>query len=243
MTRNAVSARYTKASATDNPGAKATVVAGGVKAKLTDLAYEQIEEAIVTLALPPGSAVSELQLSEMTGIGRTPIREAIQRLARERLIIVLPQRGLLIPDIDVGRQLRLLETRREVERLVCRCAAKRATPVQRERFKHLVREFEEAALQNDDVRFVRADRDLNDLTLAASHNEFAEGAMRLMHGLSRRFWYYHYKQAADMPEMGRLHADVARAIAGGNVDDAGKALDALLDNIESFTKNTVLGTR
>ena len=65
----------------------------GQRGKLTDQAYEQIEEAIVTLRLAPGSSVSELQLSEMTGIGRTPIREAIQRLAREHLIMVLPQRG------------------------------------------------------------------------------------------------------------------------------------------------------
>ncbi|WP_428851799.1 GntR family transcriptional regulator [Imbroritus primus] len=240
MIKKAVPANRAKSSGTE---ARSAVSTNGAKAKLTDLAYERIEEAIVTLALPPGSAISELQLSEMTGIGRTPIREAIQRLARERLIMVLPQRGLLIPEIDVARQLRLLETRREVERLICRSGAKRATPAQRERFRELVHEFEEAAAQNDDVRFVRADRDLNELTLAASHNEFAEGAMRLMHGLSRRFWYYHYKQAADMPEMGRLHANVARAIADGDVDGAGKALDALLDNIESFTRNTVLDAR
>jgi hypothetical protein len=56
----------------------------------------------------------------MTGIGRTPIREAIQRLAREHLIVILPQRGLLVPEIDVNKQLKLLRTRREVERLLCR---------------------------------------------------------------------------------------------------------------------------
>src|SRR5437868_5253498 len=80
------------------------------KGRLTDLAYEQIEEAIITLRLAPGTSVSELQLSEMTGIGRTPIREAIQRLAREHLVVVLPQRGLLVPQIDVAKQLKLLET-------------------------------------------------------------------------------------------------------------------------------------
>ena len=68
------------------------------KVKLTDIAYEQIEEAIITLRIPPGSVISELTLSEMLNIGRTPIREAIQRLAREHLLLVLPQRGLLVPD-------------------------------------------------------------------------------------------------------------------------------------------------
>ena len=206
---------------------------------LTEQAYSQIEEAIVTLQIPPGSAVSELALSEMTGIGRTPIREAIQRLAREHLIVILPQRGLLVPEIDVKKQLKLLRTRREVERLVCRSAAKSATHKERELFAQLAAEFEEAASANDDLSFVRLDREFNELCVTAARNEFAEGAMRLMHGLSRRFWYYHYKQAADLPKMARLHGAVAKAIADGDVDRAGRALDRLLDNIEAFTRATI----
>ena len=209
------------------------------KESLTERAYSQIEEAIVTLQIPPGSAVSELALSEMTGIGRTPIREAIQRLAREHLIVILPQRGLLVPEIDVKKQLKLLRTRREVERLVCRSAAKSATHQERELFAQLAAEFEEAASANDDVGFVRLDREFNDLCVTAARNEFAEGAMRLMHGLSRRFWYYHYKQAADLPKMARLHGAVAKAIADGDVERAGRALDRLLDNFEAFTRATI----
>ena len=168
---------------------------------LTEQAYSQIEEAIVTLQIPPGSAVSELALSEMTGIGRTPIREAIQRLAREHLIVILPQRGLLVPEIDVKKQLKLLRTRREVERLVCRSAAKSATPKEREGFARLAAGFEKAASANDDVNFVRLGRESNKLCVTATRNEFAEGAMRLMHGLLGRLWYYHYKQAADLPDL------------------------------------------
>ncbi|WP_438390518.1 GntR family transcriptional regulator [Caballeronia sp. DA-9] len=211
----------------------------GPKESLTEQAYAQIEEAIVTLQLAPGTTVSELSLSEMTGIGRTPIREAIQRLAREHLIVIMPQRGLLIPDIDVKKQLKLLRTRREVERLICRSAARTATPQERDVFAQLAEEFSEASRSNDDVSFVRLDREFNELCLIAARNEFAEAAMRLMHGLSRRFWYVHYRQAADLPEMARLHGAVAGAIANGDVDAAGKTLDALLDNIEEFTRATL----
>ena len=210
------------------------------RTKLTDLAYEQLEEAIVTLRIPPGTAVSEQALSDMTGIGRTPIREAIQRLAREHLILVLPQRGLLVSEIDLAKQLKLLETRREIERLICRSAAKRSTEAERSRFARLADEFIAAAAKNDDVRFMRSDREFNELCLAAARNEFAEGAMRMLHGLSRRFWYLHYKQAADLPETARLHAAVAVAIAKGDVNGAGQALDGLLDSIERFTRATVL---
>jgi DNA-binding FadR family transcriptional regulator len=63
--------------------------------------------------------------------------------------------------------------------------------------------------------------------------------MRLMNALSRRFWFHHYRQAADMPETAKLHADIARAIAGGDAKGAAAALDRLLDNIEAFTRGTV----
>lgn len=206
---------------------------------LTDIAYERLEEAIVTLRIAPGTAVSELTLSNMLNIGRTPIREAIQRLAREHLLQVLPQRGLLVPPIDLRKQLRLLETRREVERLICRSAARRATAEERETFFQLRDAFLRSAQDNDDITFIRADRQFNELSLIAARNEFSEGAMRLMHGLSRRFWYCHYKQVADLSETAQLHAAVADAIGRGDVDAAGQSLDRLLDNIEAFAKSTL----
>src|SRR4249920_2921182 len=89
---------------------------------LTDRAYAVLEEMIVTLQLPPTAVISEAALSEQLGIGRTPIREALQRLARERLVIVLPRRGIIVSQIDVRSQLRLLEVRREIERLVAKSA-------------------------------------------------------------------------------------------------------------------------
>jgi DNA-binding GntR family transcriptional regulator len=208
-------------------------------ASLTDIAYSKLEEMIVTLTLAPGSAVSEAQLSQQLDIGRTPIREALQRLARERLVTILPRRGITISTIDIKGQLRLLETRREVERLVSRSAARRATPEERKRFQELARLFRKSADTNDDVTFLRVDREFNELVLVAARNEFASGAMGLMNALSRRFWYLHYKQAADMPEAAMLHADIARAIAEGDEAKAAQACDRLLDNIEAFTRATV----
>jgi DNA-binding GntR family transcriptional regulator len=206
---------------------------------LSDRAYGEIEEMIVTLRLAPGSAISESELSAHLGIGRTPIREALQRLARERLVSIFPRRGIIVTEINVASQLRLLETRRELERLIARSAARRATDDERERFRALAAAFEAAAKANDDVTFMRIDRDFNVLCSAASHNEFAAGAMSLMHSLSRRFWYLHYKRAADMPLTAKLHADIARAIAGGDEERAATASDRLLNLIEKFTRSTV----
>jgi DNA-binding GntR family transcriptional regulator len=207
---------------------------------LTDRAYAEIEELIVTLQLAPGAPVSEAELCARLAIGRTPVREALQRLARENLVEIFPRRGIFVTDINVASQLRLLETRRELERLIARSAARRATDDERARLRALAVAFEAAARANDDVNFMRIDRDFNLLCSSAAHNEFAAGAMSLMHSLSRRFWYFHYKQAADMPLTAKLHADIARAIATGNEERAAKASDRLLDAIARFTRATVI---
>jgi DNA-binding GntR family transcriptional regulator len=211
----------------------------GGNGSLAERAYRLVEELIVTLEIAPGAIISESALSLRLGIGRTPIREALQRLAREKLIVILPRRGIMVSEINVGSQLRLLETRREVERLIARSAARRSSESERQRFAEIARGMERAARDNDDRTFMRLDREFNLAVTEAARNEFAAGAMQLMHGLARRFWYIHYKRVADMPLAARLHADVARAIAEGSPDRAAAAADKLLDYIEEFTRTTV----
>ncbi|HEY4174595.1 MAG TPA: GntR family transcriptional regulator [Rhodopila sp.] len=206
---------------------------------LTDKAYRALEEDIVTLRIPPGTLVSEAILSRRLGVGRTPVREALQRLAREWLVVIMPRRGIVVSEIDPVRQLRLLEARREIERLLARSAAKRATSVQRVQFREIASGMDQAALLNDDIAFMRLDRAFNLLVLDASGNEFAASAMSQMNGLSRRFWYVHYKQAADLPLSARLHATIARAIADGEQDAAARGSDALVDYIQAFARATI----
>ena len=86
---------------------------------------------------------------------------------------------------------------------------------------------------------MRYDNDFNALIARAAHNEYALRAIDLMNGLSRRFWYVHYKEAADLPLCARLHASVARAIANGDPEQASAASDRLVDYVETFTRATV----
>jgi DNA-binding GntR family transcriptional regulator len=136
-------------------------------------------------------------------------------------------------------QLRLLEVRRELERLLARCAARRAIAAESARLTKIADEMEEAGRANDDRAFLRLDREFNLLVLQAARNEFAAGAMTLMHGLARRFWYIHYKEVADLPLAARLHAEVARAIAASDQDAAATASDRLMDYIEDFTRAAI----
>jgi len=196
---------------------------------LTDRAYRLVEELIVTLALPPETILSERSLAARLGIGRTPIREALQRLARDGLVVILPRRGILVSQINLKTQMRLLEVRRELERLMARGAAERATPEESALFATIARDMRRASDQSDDMTFMRLDRQFNALVSEAARNEFASRAMGLMHGLSRRFWYQHYRESGDLPLPARLHAEVAEAIAQRNPEAAAKASDRLID--------------
>jgi DNA-binding GntR family transcriptional regulator len=209
------------------------------ESSLTERAWRALEEEIVTLRIAPGSIVSEAGLSERLGLGRTPVREALQRLANEGLVQILPRRGIIVTDIDIAAQLRLLEVRREIERLLARSAAQRSPRDVRDRFEAIADEMEVAAEREDDVAFMRLDRAFNLLLLEAAANEFATAAMRVMNGLARRFWYVHYKQVADMPLAARLHAAVARTVAAGDPDAAAVASDRLIDYIQDFSRKSI----
>ena len=206
---------------------------------LTEQAYRLIEEQIVTLRLKPADVLSEQMLSASFDIGRTPIREALQRLAREGLITILPRKGILVSDINPRSQLLVLEVRREIERLLSRAGAERATKQQREQLQEIAKGMYRAAKTNNDLEFMRLDRELNQLVIDCAHNDFAARSMKLLQGLSRRFWYMHYREAADLPVCARLHANQARAIAQGNCDAAARATDKLMDYVEAFTRATV----
>lgn len=206
---------------------------------LTDQAYRRLEERIVTLQLAPGEVLSESSLTRLLGIGRTPIREALQRLAMEGLVIILPRRGILVSEINVRNQLELLRVRREVERLMSQLAAARATPEERTRLRRIAQAMDGSAESNDDVEFMRLDQQFNQILAQSCRNEYARRTMGLMQGLARRFWYQHYKEALDLPRCARLHANGARTIADGDQVAAAAASDALIDYIEEFTRATL----
>jgi DNA-binding GntR family transcriptional regulator len=221
------------------PLREAEIAAPAAAETLTEQAYRLIEERIVTLKLKPGDVLSEQSLSAVLKIGRTPIREALQRLAREGLVTVLPRKGILVADVNPRSQLLVLEVRREIERLLSRTAAERATAEQREKMQRIADGMDRAAKSGDDVGFMRLDLELNRLLIEAAHNDYAARSMKLLQGLSRRFWYMHYRTAGDLPLCARLHANEARAVAKGDAEAAARASDKLMDYVERFTRATV----
>jgi DNA-binding GntR family transcriptional regulator len=219
--------------------AKASVGKGSARAArrgpapaLADQARVRLEELIVTLELPPGSFWSEQQLSEAIGIGRTPVREALQRLQSDYLVRILPRLGAQVTEINVSQQLLLLELRRVLERLIAGDAARRATPEEREQLLHMADALEGLV--------DRYHYDIKKYIAECARNPFVASAVAPLHAMSRRFYFLHYRKAHDLPVAARHHADVIRAIALGEEARAVAASDALMDYVDSLTRATVL---
>ena len=209
---------------------------------LNEEAYSRIEELIVTLELAPGSVVSEKMLSARIGIGTTPIREALQRLAREHLVQILPRRGVIVTAIDVGRQLQVLETRRELDRLIARAAATRSTESERARMAEVAARMERAIAKGDIRNFLQQDDALNRLAAHAARNEIAASTVATLHSVSRRFWYFHHEGHGRSARTLKLHVELARAIASGKDKAAGEASDRVIDDLFEFARSTLVPT-
>ena len=202
-------------------------------------AHRAIEEMIVTLALPPGSRISEQSLSTQLGIGRTPVREALQRLAYERTIRILPRSGAVVSEIDIAEHFKLIEVRRELERIMAARAARLVDPISRRMFLDLQTRFELAERTGDAAVFIAADREYNLLLAKTADNDYAAAAMAPLQAQTRRLWYLYFTAFGDVANVARLHANIARAVADKDEKKACEASDALIDYVEDYTYRTL----
>ena len=206
---------------------------------LAEKLYSVIEEKIVKLEFKPGTFLTESFLEKDLKCGRTPIREAIQRLSREGLVKVLPRKGLLVTEININDQLNLIQVRREIERLMAKLSARNSTIAQKKIFKKISSAMR-LCKKSDNTKFMKLDSEMNKLLSDSCDNEFVRRATRITGGLSRRFWFYMNKRILnDLPVMAKLHSNVCDAISSSNIKLAQERSDKLMDYIEKFTRESV----
>ncbi len=200
-----------------------------------DRALRQLEEEFVTLRLPPGSMWSEALLSELLQMGRTPVREAVARMANDGLLTVMPRAGIVVSEISLEQQLAVLDTRRVLEKLVSVRAAQRATPVECEKLRALADGIEQAGAREDVHAYIRNHFDLKRFVAQCARNPCAARALRPLHTLSQRFYFAHYREFDNLPQVGAVHAQLSRAIADGDAAQAAVRSDKASDVAEEFT--------
>ena len=201
-----------------------------------DRAYTLIEGRIVQIKYPPGFVLSEQQLCEELGISRTPVREALRRLAVDKLLEILPRKGAFVTNVEVKEYLHLLDLRQQLERFAASRAAKRSTEAQREKMKRLIVELRDGMTVPEQAVFLHADREYKDLIVEASRNPFVANIIAPMHAHSRRFWYYYRTQwrENEAETAIKYHLQVMEAVAAGDPDAADRTVQELFVYLEGF---------
>lgn len=199
------------------------------------LAYNRLERLIVTLDLAPGAAITEGELIARTDLGRTPVREAIQRLAWEGLIDVRPRAGLSIAPLHAADWIHVLDARRSVEAILAYSAARNASPQAIDRFYAAALAMERAATAKDVLAFLDADKAFDEALAEASDNVFATRAAQPLQTHSRRFWF-RFQHAASLAELAAGHVAIIQAILARDADRAEAASDELNDLLCTYAE-------
>ena len=190
-------------------------------------AYRALEGMIVTLELAPGSVATEGALIERLGLGRTPVREAIQRLAWEGLVEVRPRAGLAIAPLHPADWLRVLDARRGVEVVLARSAARYVTRDAADRFHAAAVAMQKAVAARDVLGFLEADKALDEAMAGAADNPFAVRVASPLQTHSRRFWF-RYQSETGLGESAEHHVRLIGAILERDEKAAAQEADRLM---------------
>lgn len=224
--------------------AASAIAAGGAdraparpRQNLFDVAYETIEGLLVNCTLAPGSHLTMHDLTLATGLGRTPVHQAVNRLAADTLILIRPRHGLQVAPIDLARERTLLRLRRDLERFVVRLATERSNASHRNQLLHLERVLTERRDTLDLAQFNVLDRAIDSLILSAAGEPFLEHTLRPLHTIFRRIGFIHHSHLAGAGDLGDTvdrHLAILNAIATREVDRAVRASDALVDFVDDM---------
>lgn len=214
-------------------------LAGSGPTSLVDRAHRVLEELIVTQQLPPGSLWSEAALSKLTRIGRTPVREAIKRLAAGHLMEIAPRHGVRVSDVNFAEQLLVLEFRCSLEELIAVLAARRANMAERTMLAAMAKDMERAGGIGDVTAYMRSIFAANRFLARIARNSYVAKAIEPLHTLSQRFYFLHHLELNDLKTVGSLHAKVARAIAAADERAAAAAARLMMEYVERFTRELI----
>lgn len=197
----------------------------------SEAAYRILKEKIVTLELPPASLLNESDLMSELRLGRTPIREALQRLALENLVVILPRRGTIVADLNMSDLQKIFEMRLELEIYAVRLAAERAAPAEVAEMEALLAKSDEIIQRGDYHQLMQLDHQVHQLLARAAHNEFLEETLERLYTHGLRLWYISLHKVSRLQEAIAEHREIIAAIKRG---DSARAAEIMRTHITDF---------
>jgi DNA-binding GntR family transcriptional regulator len=206
---------------------------------LSDQAYYRIRELIVTLELAPGSPVSERELMGLLGVGRTPIREALRALARERLVEVYPRRGMFVSSVEVRDLAGLSEVRDTLEPRAARLAAERATDADREGIERLLEELDAVGDEPSERVLIDLDQRIHRHVYDCTHNPFLATTLNEYYVLTLRIWFLALDRVPRLEDAVREHRALLQAIRDGAADRAEETMRSHVRGFEEAIRRVL----
>ncbi|MDQ6721196.1 MAG: GntR family transcriptional regulator [Candidatus Dormibacteraeota bacterium] len=198
----------------------------------SEAAYLRIRDRIVSLDMPPGSVVQEARLREELEIGRTPIREALQRLALENLVKSIPHRGTFVTDVNITDLARITEVRVVLESHAARLAAERLVAPDRVAIQELLDVLESGGA-TDQRELMRLDQRIHRQIYRAARNSFLENTLERYLNLSLRLWYLVIDHEVRLREAVVEHVELLHAVLAG---DGSRAEDSMRRHVTGFER-------
>ncbi|MFN2291406.1 MAG: GntR family transcriptional regulator [Anaerolineae bacterium] len=206
--------------------------------RLSDKAYYLIRQRIITLELPPMSPIDEQALMEELQLGRTPIREALQRLAAENLVSIIPRRGMFVADIGLTDLQQVFELRMMLEGYCARLAAQRASDNQLAEMQRLIGELEYVS-ESDRKQLMIIDEQFHELLYQAADNEFLADTLRRLHALSFRIWHLVLDRLGGVRGAMEQHVEITKAITARDEERAEALLRKHICEFQSEIKSVL----
>jgi DNA-binding GntR family transcriptional regulator len=207
---------------------------------LAEKAYHAIRDLIVSLQLAPGAVIDERELMEELGIGRTPVREALRRLAHEGLVEVYPRRGMFVTGVDVRELARLSEVRAVLEPEAARLAAERATDADRADVVGLLHELAGRGRDRDDRELMSLDERIHHAVYRAAHNDLLAATLSQYYVLALRIWSMALDRSHDLEEAVDAHRALLEAIRDGDGALAAETMRAHVLDFEQAMHRVLL---
>jgi len=200
---------------------------------LSERAYQSLLLLLTRIELAPGSIVSEKVLVERLGIGRTPVREALQRLATEGLIVHMPNRCMLVSDINATNVRHIYEFRRLVDAEAITLAATRAGARDVEELEAIKNEMMRCASNDEIDRYMELDRRFYQLIARAAQNVHLGEVIPRVFNLHLRLWFYLASKRGGWKDIIAAHAHMVEEVTSGIVArDAARAASAIRNYID-----------
>ena len=206
---------------------------------LADRAYYAIREWIVTLELAPGSVLSERELMERLGVGRTPVREALRDLAREQLVDVFPRRGIFVSGVDVGDIAGLSEVRRALEAQAARLAAERRNDAECDETEGLLDELARTAGELDERGLIDLDQRIHRHVYRCAHNPFLEATLEEYYVLTLRIWFLALDRVERLDRAIAEHHAILEAIRDRDPERAEQVMQAHVEGFERAMRSVL----